>query len=170
MRLLEIENKFTIYVDMDGVLVDFEKAAHSLLGEPITQANKKIYWKKLKSLEDKVALDFWVSMDWMPNGKRLWSFLQPYNPIILSSPGHTMRDLIERGKELWIAKNMNPKPGRVIFETEKEKYANKHSIIIDDRSKVIDPWRAHGGIAIHYSDSKYNEAIEEIKYIIGLDN
>jgi hypothetical protein len=163
MRLSEIEKpKYTLYIDMDGVLVDFEKSAHKLLGEPITATNKKIYWKKLQSLGENGALEFWTSMDWMPNGKKLWNFCSQFNPIILSSPGHTMRTLIEKGKEVWIQKNMSPKPGKVLFETDKEKYANPKAIIIDDRSKVIDPWRSAGGIGIHYQDKNIDNVIAEL--------
>lgn len=167
MRLMEIKNNYTLYVDMDGVIVDFEKTALDLIGEPINQKNKSLFWKTVRSMEPDKVVEYWASMDWTPDGKYIWNFVSKYSPIILSSPGNTLRELVEEGKTVWINKNLKPKPNGIIYETEKEKYANNYSIIIDDRSKVIDPWRSAGGIGIQHVTGKARDTIEQLKQILG---
>lgn len=167
MRLLEIENEYTLYVDMDGVLCDFDGGVKELLGEPINQNNKKLFWKKLKQMSESELVSHWANLDWTTQGKQLWNHVTKFNPIILSSPGTSMRSLIERGKTEWIEKHLSPAPSDIIYETEKEKYATPTSIIIDDRDKVLDPWRAAGGIGIKYIDGQLSNTLSELSKYLG---
>ena len=47
------------------------------------------------------------------------------------------------------------------FAHQKKDYANENSILIDDRSKNIDQWRAAGGIGILHTDAA--STIEKLK-------
>ena len=73
---------------------------------------------------------------------------------------------IEQGKTKWIEKHLTPNPTKIIYEPNKEKYAHPSAIIIDDRSKVIDPWIAAGGIGILHVDGRLDNTIAQLdKYL-----
>jgi len=166
MRLLEIEQKYTLYVDMDGVLVDFNKAVLNLIGQPMGPDTKKLFWRSVKNMGGKELIEFWSNMDWTRQGRELWSYVSKYSPQILSSSGSSMRGQIEQGKTKWIEKHLTPNPTNIIYELNKEKYAHPSAIIIDDRSKVIDPWIAAGGIGILHVDGRLDNTIAQLdKYL-----
>lgn len=168
LLLEEIFNpKYKLYVDMDGVLVDFSKAATELVGGPLSnKENKKRFWKTIKQMDEAEVLDFWSNLEWTSDGQELWRFLSPYNPRILSSPGSSLRSLIEKAKTKWIQKNLRPKPAQVIYETDKWKYADPNSILIDDMSKQINPWVEHGGIGIQHVAGQASQTIQQLKKIL----
>jgi len=95
-------------------------------------------------------------MNWLPEGKLMWSQIKALSNehncelSIISSPG-TVRgsDFVKvatKGKPLWVKKELGDIP--LILECEKEKYADKNSILIDDYTKNIDKWTEKGGIGI----------------------
>jgi len=138
-----------IYVDMDGVLTDFEGQLADLLG--ISRKAAKGYksssmWKKVEDAGE----SFWSTMEWMPGGKELWDFVKDYNPTILSSP--IRHKSSHSGKREWVKKHLGDFP--VILDSEKYTHAKPGDILIDDLSKNIDPWNDHKGVGILHKDAK----------------
>jgi 5'(3')-deoxyribonucleotidase len=169
MKLTEITNPnpnhYKLYVDLDGVLANFMKHAKKITGVDLDKADKSETTEFFKEL-DKRARDgkkFFEDMDLMPDAMVLWNHIKKYDPIILSSTGHTLGAAEE--KRAWVKKHLGYEAAkRALFvrqSKEKAKYANSHSILIDDRSKSIDPWVKADGIGIlHVSASK---TIKELK-------
>jgi len=163
---------------MDGVLTDFEKRFFDKVNEvgpdyyPLKDIKKVVkpkdfeklfgieeFWKFIDQI---VGVSFWVGMDWMPNGKDLWSFISKYNPSLLTSPS---RDNTSRlGKNLWVRNQLSPKP-KVIFaySANKKNYANKNSILIDDKKSNIEEWKSAGGIAFRVKDGDIGPALQGLK-------
>jgi hypothetical protein len=137
-----------IYVDMDGVLTDFDKQIADLLKKPLKRnwdfGSESWIWKKI----DKAGKDFWAKMPWMPSGKKLWNALKKYNPTILTAPSRHSSS--KTGKRLWLKEHLPDVP--FIIELKKYKYADRDSVLIDDREKNIKKWKKAGGIAIHYKN------------------
>ena len=137
--------EFTLYVDMDGVLVNFDKGFRELSGmDPLDymdEHGKSAFWKKL-SKEPR----FFLNLDWMPDGEELWNYVKQYNPTILTTPAQSMK-YCKEDKKTWSTERLG-KDVKVIFSYKKEEYATPTSILIDDRSKNIIPWKASGGIGI----------------------
>jgi len=98
-------------------------------------------------------------MPWTNDGKKLWSFIKYKEPIILSTPSRSK--VSKTGKIKWVKHNLGSV--QLILEENKEKYANKNSILIDDRNKNIVNWNANSGIGILHTS-----AIETIKKLKGL--
>ncbi len=176
----EKTSKYKIYCDMDGVLTNFEKRFFDKVNEvgpdyyPLKDIKKIVkpkdfedlfgieeFWKFIDQI---VGVSFWVGMDWMPDGKELWSFISKYNPSLLTSPS---RDNTSRlGKNLWVRNNLSPKP-KVIFaySANKQNYANENSILIDDKKSNIEEWKAAGGIAFRVKDGDIGPALEGLKQL-----
>ena len=165
MKLIEeiFNPKYKLYVDLDGVLVNFEGGVEKLIGGPIHEGNnKKVFWKTIRKMPEDEVVDFWAGLDWTPDGPDLWRSVVKYEPIILSSPGSSLRELIEKAKTKWIEKNLKPRPKQVIYEREKWVYASPQAILIDDMAKQVNPWRENGGIALHHAVGKARETVSKL--------
>ena len=81
----DIEDAYTLYVDMDGVLCDFERRFEQFAGvspEEYT-AQKTIEFGEKKAQEEfwdlidkQIGVRFWVGMPWMPEGEKLWKYVK----------------------------------------------------------------------------------------------
>ena len=170
--------KYQIYCDMDGVLTDFEKRFVTLLQQEgpkyyskatIAQVTRPKHFDKLEGTEEfwkfidqHIGLEFWSEMEWMPNGRELWNFIQPYGPKLLTSPS---RDNTSRlGKRLWVKENLVPAPEVLFrFGDAKSDFANENSILIDDKPSNLVAFASKGGIAIECKDGDVSSVINELR-------
>ena len=154
---------YKIYCDMDGVLTDFESRFEHYSGMSPKEYENKYGTAGFWNLIDvEIGVKFWVGMDWMPQGQKLWDFISPYRPDLLTSPSR--QDASRLGKNLWVRNHLNPKP-KVIFaySADKQRYANENSILIDDKKSNINEWAARGGIAIRCKDGDVDTVIDKLK-------
>ncbi len=101
---------------------------------------------KFWELIDGRSVGFWVGMPWMSDGKKYWDYIKQYNPILLSSPSRSGTSRL--GKRLWVRNNL---PGTKLIlaqAKDKQNYAQKNRILIDDRPSNIEQWRSQGGFGI----------------------
>jgi len=152
--------KYTLYCDMDGVLVDFEKRFEKYSGglSPNEYRDKydlNAFWK----LVDGEGVGFWVGMPWMPDGEQLYNYIKPNLYSLLSSPSFDNSSRL--GKRLWVKKHI---PGtKLILAARKNKqdYAEENAILIDDLKPTIDEWNAKGGIGILHTSAE--STIKQLK-------
>lgn len=146
-----------LYVDMDGVITDFIKKYKETTGIDPSEhtSSKKSFWDPI----DKAGYDYWAEMEWMPDGKQLWSYIKKYIPEMLSSPSRQNSSRV--GKTDWVKREL---PGtRLILRSSKHKkeFAEPNSILIDDRVSNIDDWNESGGIGILHTSTE--NTIKELK-------
>jgi 5'(3')-deoxyribonucleotidase len=170
--------KYQIYCDMDGVLTDFENRFVEMLRqegpkyyskEVINQVTRPKHFEKLEGetefwnfIDNHLGLEFWSGMNWMPNGRQLWSFIQPYNPIILTSPSR--QNTSRLGKRMWVKEHLVPAPPvEFRFGASKSDFANKKAILIDDRPSNLSAFSAKGGIALEVKDGEIQSVINKLK-------
>ena len=146
------QKTYTIYSDMDGVLVDFDERFKRFSdGIPPTEYEQKFGKDKFWELVDGVGVRFWVGMDWMSDGKQLWDYIKSYNPTLLSSPSRA--DHSRMGKRIWRQRNL-PSTKLILAQARhKQNYAAPDSILIDDRESNVDQWIKAGGIGILHTDT-----------------
>jgi hypothetical protein len=142
-----------IYLDMDGVLVDFETPTEKIIGKSLS--NNSITDNDWKIISSKP--NFWSDLPWMHDGKILWDFVKHFSPHILSAYPPNDKENAIRGKRKWIIKNLHYPLHDVhlVERHEKQQYAmnpktGKPNILIDDYQKNIDEWRKAGGIPVHH--------------------
>jgi len=161
---LDEASEFKIYVDMDGVLSDFEKAIDGVdpkhKYKEVTNWPDKEFWAHVA----KGGLPFWADMKWTKDGKQLWKYVKQFNPTILSAPARTIPDS-KKGKMIWIKREVNNNPVILARAKDKQKYANDKSILIDDLKKNIDQWKSSGGIGILHKNTA--DTIKKLKEIMG---
>ena len=148
-----------IYCDLDQVLVDFLGKSKELLGHDFTDHR---YWGKKgvdkREIISKKDPNFFRNLDWMPDGKRLWKFIENRQPTILSAYPSWMKTA-KRDKAIWSQKNLGVSGDKLklVKREEKRKYAvskeGQPNILIDDHPKNIREWQAAGGVAILHVDA-----------------
>jgi len=152
-----MNKKYKLFVDMDGVLVDFDKGYEKLTGINMRGkfVNDESFWNPINN----AGYDFWINLEWMKDGKELWSYVEKYKPELLSAPSR--QDDSRVGKHDWVKREL---PGvHLILRTAKNKkeFAAPDSILIDDRKENIESWIEHNGIGIHHISTK--NTIKELK-------
>ena len=151
------KNMYNYYCDLDGVLANFNKAYYELTGVVLDGHfyNDPAFWNPI----NKAGVDFWVNLEWMPDGKELWNYIKEYNPKILSAPSR--EDSSRIGKFDWVKREL---PGvELILRTMKHKkdFAAPNAILIDDNKDNIKSWVDAGGIGIHHTSTA--DTINQLK-------
>ena len=72
-----------LYLDLDGVLADFESGAERLLGMPAQDYQERYglggFWKRLAT-----AKDFYGGLALLPDAEELYAAVAHLNPVILT--------------------------------------------------------------------------------------
>ena len=156
--------KYTLFVDLDGVLADFDKGVKDLTGKLPQDLHPKAMWPRLAKTPG-----FYDSLDWMPDGKELWEAVLPHGPIILT--GLPIGSWAEPQKRSWCARILGEAVEVITCKSrEKASIARQRSgesttpILIDDREKLKDDWEAMGGVFIHHRSAK--QSIAALKSVL----
>jgi hypothetical protein len=145
-----------IYLDMDGVVANFEKRYIELFNEsPGSSRDRKEFsnnWTKF--IEGKN----FETLDWWPGGPELITYLGKNNldvEILSSSGGNKYHDLVVEQKKNWIKTFNLPEQWKINIvagRKKKAEFATPDSILIDDTLDVIEAFNKAGGIGIHHKD------------------
>ena len=143
---------YKIYLDMDGVLVDFDQQFKDLTGMMPREFESKHgstgFWEAI----DKAGVGFWRGMSWMPGGEALYNRASQFDHELLSSPSRS--ELSKIGKRLW-RRDKTPNTKLTLSRSYlKKNYAAPNHILIDDREDNIQQWRDAGGIGILYKSAE----------------
>jgi 5'(3')-deoxyribonucleotidase len=182
MRILPLveddKPKPEVYVDLDGVLVDFFSEWAKIHGVD--------HWKKIapkmksqgKTIEDALDLvrqtkDFWINLKPESGINELLGGIKKYagSYTVLSSP-LSNDPTSEPQKREWVKNNLAAfPPKKVIIFKNKAKYATQAdgtpNILIDDFSEQINPWKAAGGIGIKHSNSGVKKSVAQLQQAFG---
>lgn len=137
-----LTDKYTLYVDMGGVL--FKKMSADAGG----------------SGDDTKYI-----------GETLWEKIKNLSPIILSAVGNDSDGKKKGAKRDQVNDYLKPTPQIkfVALGTDKKLYANANSILIDDEQKNIDAWKDKSGIGIKHDSTNVQATIDELKKYFDLD-
>jgi len=165
-----MKNKdYVIFLDMDGVLVDYCSGYHKTFG----------YDKELKNYPFDRE-NFWASLEWEYGGQELYNFAKETfeNVHILSSTGVrgdiAKHKVVCNGKFRWIMQNIPYMPianiHLVAGKEFKKRYAAPKSILVDDCRITVRDWISAGGIGIHHVYKHYQRTIYYLDKIDSLSS
>ena len=148
----------TLYLDMDGVLCNFDKAYRAF--DPQKEDRKKFR-------ESVMIHKIFEDLEFMPDAQELLNYvskLENINVEILTSMG-TFDEIqgsnAKYQKMHWLDKNNIPyKPNFLRAKQEKANFAHDRAILVDDSIGCITPFASKGGHAIHHSKS--SDTIQQI--------
>lgn len=157
--------KYTLFVDLDGVLADFDRGVLELTGRLPSQLSPRAMWPILSRTPD-----FYNSLAWTIDGKELWEGVQTHKPLILT--GLPLGKWAEPQKRAWCARVLGESV-EVICCLSREKAARGHErsgpdstpILIDDREKLREAWEAMGGIFILHRSAQ--ESLEVLSKVLN---
>lgn len=176
-----------IYLDLDGVLTDFNGALHKALGLEFDYNNWPYtpgLWMYFDEIPNKIKLHdinsrchegFWYNMPWMHDGQEILKMLEArYDPkdiYLLTCPMPNPGSWI--GKFKWVRKNMPGYENRLIVtRAPKSLFADMFdgpALLIDDRDKNVEEFREVGGHAVlvprpwnnsYHNDDRVVEVVE----------
>ena len=161
-----------VYVDMDGVLVDFfTEWAKLMKVKTYRDIPKKDIPKALKKIVN--TPNFWEDLPALAGYKELLSTIKKLKGKykILSSPLANDPN-VDPGKREWVRRNLGFfKPEQVIIDHNKQKYATQSdgtpNLLIDDFGKNVKAWQSAGGIAIKHHTSTTNDTVNAINKVFS---
>lgn len=178
----------TLFVDVDGVLYSFVTSALSLMGlDPDTYFHQLVHWNAITDVVERELgiseQEFWQTIQ--DQGPCFWRYMPKtayfdkmvelmeaargagVEVFILTSPLKSAANCEARTAALkanlpsWVYEER-----RIIFAHHKYLLAGENRVIFDDRSRNLELWEEHGGLAIRVSrpwNSKlYNEYSEGV--------
>ena len=169
LAMLREDNKdYYIYLDMDGVVANFDKRFEDLSGmtpsEFISKYDKNAFWDLI---DEKHKIAFWRGIEVMPGADRLVNYVAQYPYEMLTAPSAKKQSVI--GKSLWIKDKVGTlysSQPKVTYKRAKEKHLvkpnlTKFDILIDDKPSTIDNWNNAGGTGIFYQSA--SQVINDLK-------
>lgn len=164
-----MNEQYKIFIDLDGVIANFDKKISELNGGiPCSQVPRGRLWASVGRYDEEVG-PFFESLEKMPDADVLWNFVRDnfVNMAVLSAAGYTPKDGVGQ-KKRWVAKNYgNSVVCKVVTSSsDKAAFAGPKVILVDDRSKSIDPWVAAGGIGVLHKSAE--DTIRQLKEIVGI--
>jgi len=146
-----------LFLDLDGVLADFDRGVEALLHRRPDQLPPGLMWATLAK-----APEFYATLEMMEDAQALWDFCKAFKPRILT--GLPRGTWAEPQKRIWVA-NMLGRDVEVItgMSRDKHKFSGPGHVLVDDRAKLREAWEKAGGIFIHHRSAE--RSIAELKRI-----
>ena len=165
---MENDKKITkIFLDMDGVLANFERGLEDMLGHKVDlKGMADIYDQNKREL---TARHLFRKLEPLPDAWKLvdWTMNSGIHTEILTAAGTVNRTLVVQDKIEWIQRHFTN--NLIIIPTfkgsQKAAFAHRKSVLVDDRQKNIDCFVEAGGIGILHTTA--DETIKQINEILN---
>jgi hypothetical protein len=169
-----------LYVDMDGVLVDFMKGAEQYFHVSITTIAPKDFtalWEGPKGWRQlmKDWPTFWMDLDVNAGFSQLWKIVRPHHPAILTAiPTGWPSSAV--GKRIWCTRHLQnwghhpDEEFHAVDRPQKRQFARQAdgtpNLLIDDFDKNIAEWKSAGGLGLLYRPNSIANIVSAIaKYM-----
>lgn len=143
-----------IYVDMDGVVADFDAAVHAEFGQPYVSGGPvdEAFWRE----ECVLGKEIFRKMPPIREGLEMVGALRAAGATVcfMTSTGGMPHHIdVAKQKLDWLRANgVGDCPVAFCMGTqEKGLFARAGHILIDDRPKVCMAWTDNGGVALQFS-------------------
>ena len=155
-----------IFLDMDGVLADFDGFFLSSFGIATKDVTKKEMWKAIHGHDE-----FFYNLPMMEGALDLYAASCLYSaaraPIVLTSAGSSNFMHVAQQKKRWIQEHIGEYVTVIAVREGADKAAmvqNKGDILVDDWRKNCDAWEAVGGLAVKYENA--TQAIADLESLL----
>jgi len=148
-----------VYLDMDGVLVNFRKGIHKAFNKPYvysTLSKKWKFWEDWPEITFKMVNAvcdtlFWRHLEWMHDGHDIFEAVfgkfKTNQIYLLTTPMPNLESA--SGKMMWVNDNLPTYLKRtIITQAPKHLLAEPGTLLIDDKNQNIDGFIKAGGQGI----------------------
>jgi len=148
---LRIEEVTQIFVDMDGVLADFDAHHEAIFGyRPDKQADD-VDWQKVRGVSG-----FYANIPPMVDMHELWNFVSRLDapPIVLTGVPVVVEEAPDNKRE-WVSRHLGADVEvRCVRSRDKCLHCQPGDILIDDWEKYRHLWIGKGGRWITHTSAK----------------
>jgi len=164
----------TFYLDMDGVVADWDTAASQFLNRPTRGADPRTHYKNTPEewLRIKTQARFYRTLPLMPRCRELVDLARRYrdglgwNLLFLTAvPKDDDVPWAFSDKVLWAQEHFPDIP--VHFgphSWDKYKHCKSGDILVDDRPDNCSSWIAAGGLAVQVLGNDLSDAITQVSF------
>ncbi len=147
-----------LFVDMDGVLADFDRHHKEVFGFRPCKKADNVDWAAIRGIEG-----FYLNIPPMQDLDALWARIEPYRPIVLTGIPLSVEEAAEN-KRSWVRKNLGDHiEVRCCRSREKCLHAAPGDVLIDDWEKYRQLWIDAGGRWVtHTSAAETDRKLAEI--------
>lgn len=132
-----------LYVDMDGVLADFDAHHEAVFGVRSDKVADNVDWKAVRKVSG-----FYAGIPPMADLPALWAYIEHHKPIVLTGVPSSVHEAPEN-KRAWVRKHLGAHVEvRCCRSAEKRLHAKPGDILIDDWEKYRQRWIDAGGVWI----------------------
>lgn len=143
-----------LFVDLDGVLADFDQHHENLFGR--RPDGHDADWEKITKHGF-----FYATMPLMKDARELWDYLKRYEPIILTGVPSSDGDRCADQKRAWGLVHLGAANMITCASKDKATFCVPGDILIDDRIKYKHLWEGAGGIWITHTSA--SDTIKQLK-------
>jgi hypothetical protein len=141
-----------LFLDLDGVLADFERGVRELTDKRPEELPLKTMWAALSR-----APRFFETLAFMEDAETLWRFCMPYHPTILT--GLPMGSWAPAQKRRWVAHMLGTHvPVVTCMTREKPRWSGPGHVLVDDRLSTREGWEKKQGIFVHHVSAEQSIA------------
>lgn len=147
-----------LFLDMDGVLADFDKHHEYVFGYRPDRVADNVDWEAVRRHKD-----FYLKIPPMVDAEELWKFAKPHNPIVLTGVPWSVEEAADN-KRAWVKWYLGPDvPVVTCASKNKCRYAKPGDVLVDDWEKYKDLWIKAGGLWVTHTSAK--SSIEALKQL-----
>lgn len=161
--------KQIIYLDMDGVVADFNQYVGQLLNREIGWEGRDLSdeeWKVVSSHDN-----LYFKLPLIKESKKLVEAAAGTGLLVMfltAIPRRTTMPTAESDKRKWLDVHFPFYPVAFgPYSKDKQKWAQPLDILVDDKKSNVEEWKEAGGIAIHHLGD-YNKTIQNLKVALTI--
>lgn len=139
---------YKIFIDLDGVLADFERGVTGVTGKTVEELEVRAMWKALAAHPE-----FYTGLEWTPDGRTLWEYVKDRSPTVLT--GLPLGNWAKPQKLEWCRRELGESvPVITCMSRHKARRAREATpegeipVLVDDRRSLRESWERIGGIFI----------------------
>ena len=140
-----------LFLDLDGVLADFDAGAQALLGmtpaEFEERHGKREFWRRIAN-----APNFYGTLPQMPDARRLFDAVEHLKPTILT--GLPLGNWAAPQKVQWAAEHFPGAPIITCMARDKHQHMKAGDVLVDDRDNHRAAYEREGVVFIHHKSAE----------------
>lgn len=162
------ELKRKIYLDMDGVFVDFDTHFEKLHGLHPKIVGEENFWKVFDTKRDGFFRDcppFEGHLGFLDYILEIADVFDYEVEMLTALPRRSTHPTALQEKQDWMNMHgmghvkMNVGP----YAIDKQKWCNSGDILIDDKDLNIQQWESKGGVAIHHTPGDFITSMRKLR-------
>lgn len=155
----------SIYIDMDGVVADFDAFVSNFLGRKIGWGVSDITideWEKISKIDN-----LYFKLQLIPESTKMVALCKSFSTrfdvsFLTAIPRQKTLPSAKQDKIEWIDRYF---PGMIVnfgpYSVDKQNWCREGDILIDDKPENVEQWVAKSGVAVHHTGN-YEQTVSNI--------